>query len=258
MGMESQLVIVIDYTIRPRADDIGALLSALAKDYKTVSKGRVLVVASIDHGSIIATLVDWAFQAIPYVKGTIEIAKGAKALADFGKLLKDGINAAKSPNSTKLPQASGGKRSVHRSVRALVKTAAENGCDIRVKHTGADGEIFEVEMTAHQAVEAQVILEVPKAIPMDTVEREAVVPRLPILSEAIGRLHDPEAAAYSVTEVQGLVDSLFEILQASRLTELIPQLAADLSQKGLFALADALQAKMHSRDGKNEPPLTTT
>lgn len=257
--MENQLIIVIDCKRSPRAEDIGALFSALAKDYKTVSKGRVLVVASIDHGSIVATFVDWAFQAIPYVKGSIEFAKGAKALADFGKLLRDGIKAAKSSSSTKLSQPSGGKRSVHRSVKALVKTAAENGCNIRVKHTDVDGEVFEVEMTAPQAVEVQMILEAPKAIQAPAaIDGHKPMAQLPVASEAIGRLYAPDAAAYSATEAQTIVDSLFEVLQALDLTNLIPQLAADLSQKGLHDLAAALEAKMHGQGGKHEPPLTTT
>lgn len=255
--MENQLVVVIDYERRPRAEDIGALFSALAKDYKTVSRGRILVVASIDHGSIIATLVDWAFQAVPYIKATVETAKGAKALADFSKLLKDSIIAAKSPNSAKLPST--GQRSVHRSMKALVKTAAENGCNIRLKHVEADGESFEVEMTAPQAVEAQKVLEAPKAIREPTaMTRYARTEQLPEVQQAIGRLYGPDAAAYSPTEAQAIADSLFEILEAMGLTEIIPHLIGDLRQKGSYALADALRSKLNGRGGKHEPPLTTT
>jgi hypothetical protein len=81
---------------------------------------------------------------------------------------------------------------------------------------------------------------------------------LPAAREAIGRLYAPDAAEHSTTEAQTIVDSLFEVLQAGGLTHLIPQLATDLSQKGLFVLAAALEAKMHDQDGKHEPPLTMT
>jgi hypothetical protein len=256
--MENQLVIVIDYETPPRAEDIGALFSALAKDYKTVSRGRVLVVASINHGSIIATLIDWAFQALPYVKGSVEVAKGAKALADFSKLLRDGIAAVKSPKSVKLPQPSGGKRSVHRSVKALVKMAAENGCNIRIKHTDADGETLEVEMTAPEANEAQVILDAPKAIQAPkAIDRQMRAVQLPEVREAISKLYAPDAGD-STEGIDALIDSLFEVLQAVGLTNLIPQIATDLAQKGLHTLAAALEAKMHRQDGKPEPPLNTT
>ncbi|WP_369721327.1 hypothetical protein AB8Z38_30535 [Bradyrhizobium sp. LLZ17] len=100
-GMDDQLVITIEYETAPRADDLGELFVALARDYKDMTKGRVLVVSSIHQGSIWATLTDWALVAVPYLKDAVEIAKGTKALADFGKLLKEQINGAKSPQAKK-------------------------------------------------------------------------------------------------------------------------------------------------------------
>jgi len=257
--MENQLIVVIDYERPPRAEDIGELFSALAKDYKTVSRGRVLVVASIDHGSIIAKLVDWAFQALPYIQASVETAKGAKALADFGKLLKDSIMAVKASNTVKSLPPTSGRRSVHRTMRAMAKMAAENHCDIRIKHTEADGDTFEVEMTARQAVEAQQVLEVPRAIREHAaIAGPAQTPQLPVVKEAIGRLYAPGAQMYSATEAQPIADSLFEVLEAAGLIEIVPQLIADLRQKGSFALAEALQTRLNDRKGRHEPPLTTS
>lgn len=256
--MENQLIVVINYDRPPRAEDIGELFSALAKDYKTVSRGRVLVVASIDHGSIIATLTDWAFQALPYIQASVETAKGAKALADFGKLLKDSITAVKAPNAVKSLPPTSGRRSVHRTMKAIAKTAAENHCDIRIKHTEASGETFEVEMTARQAVEAQQVLEVPKAVQEHAaIARHTQIPQLPVVSEAIGRLYAPGAQAYSATEAQTIADALFEVLEAAGLIEIVSRLIADLRQKGSNALAEALQARLNDRKGRHEPPLTT-
>jgi hypothetical protein len=257
--MENQLIVVIDYETPLRADDLGALFSALAKDYKTVSRGRILVVASIDHGSIVATLVDWAFQALPYVKASVETAKGAKALADFAKLLKDSITVVKSPDSVKSLPLSSGKRSVHRTMKAMAKTAAENHCDIRIKHTEADGETLEVEITARQAVEVQQVLDAPRGIQ----EHAAIAgplrtPQLPAVSEAIGRLYDPGAQAYSATEAQTIADSLFDVLDGAGLIEIIHQLIRDLRQKGSHTLAEALEAKLNHRRGKLGPSWTTT
>jgi uncharacterized protein YfaA (DUF2138 family) len=61
-----------------------------------------------------------------------------------------------------------------------------------------------------------------------------------------------------MAEVDALIDSLFEVFQAAGLTYLIPQIATDLSQKGSYTLAAALQAKLHRQGGKHEPPLSTT
>lgn len=248
--MENQLIVVIDYEKPPRAEDIGALFSALAKDYKTVSRGRTLVVASIDHGSIIATLVDWAFQTLPYIAASVETAKGAKALAEFAKLVKNTITALKSPNAAKLLPPSSGKRSVHRTMKAMAKTAAENHCDIRIKHTEADGETLEVEMTTRQAVEAQKVLEAPRTVQeYAAIARPVQVPELPAVSEAIGRLYAPGAQAYSVTEAQTIADALIEVLEAMGLIEIVPRLVADLRQKGSYTLAEALEARLNERRG---------
>lgn len=257
--MKNQLIVVIDYEKPPRAEDIGALFSALAKDYKTVSRGRVLVIASIDHGSIIATLVDWAFQALPYVKASVETAKGAKALADFGRLLKDSVTAVKSPNFAKSLPPSSGRRSVHRTMRAMAKTAAENHCDIRIKHIEADGETLEVEMTARQAVEAQRVLEAPRTVQEHAaIARPAQIPELPAVHEAIGRLYAAGAQAYSATEAQTVADALIEVLQTMGLIEIVARLVADLRQKGSHTLAEALEARLNERRGKHGPPLATT
>jgi len=85
------------------------LFTALARDYKDVTEGRVLVVSSIQQGTIIATLTDWVQLALPYAKDTVEVAAGVKALADFGKLLKEWIDGAKADKPKNLPHRRGRK-----------------------------------------------------------------------------------------------------------------------------------------------------
>ncbi|MEZ2142258.1 hypothetical protein AAE026_08120 [Bradyrhizobium sp. DN5] len=187
------------------------------------------------------------------------MAKGAKALADFAKLLKDSITAVKSPNQAKSLPPIAGKRSVHRTMRAMAKTAAENHCDIRLKHTEADGETLEVEITARQAVEVQQVLDPPRAV-QEHAALAGPLPaaQLPAVSEAIGRLYGPGAQAYSASEAQTIADSLFDVLESAGLIEIIPQLITDLRLKGSFTLAEALETKLNERRGKHGPSLTTT
>jgi len=143
-GMDDQLIITIEYETAPRADDLGELFAALARDYKDMTKGRVLVVSSIHQGSIWATLTDWALVATPYIKDAVEFAKGAKALADFAKLLKEQITSAKSSEPKKLPPPRRRKKTGQRSLEAIVKISAENGRAVRVKHTSAKGVLIGV------------------------------------------------------------------------------------------------------------------
>ena len=258
--MEDQLIVTIDYETAPRADDLGELFTALARDYKDMTKGRLLVVSSIEHGSIIATLTDWALQAAPFVKDAVEFAKGAKALADFGKLLKDWINGAKAGEPKKLPYRRGRKTLGQRSVEAIVKMAAENGRAVRVKHTSAKGDTLEVEMSAPQAIELReaALADQTKVVEVkDVPDLEEARVALPSLRHALGRLSDPHVNLSS-GEAQAIIDAVFEALQAAGLTYLIPHIAADLSSRGMHTLASALLAKAHTTDGDHEPPLTTT
>src|SRR5262249_42862232 len=131
----NRLVIIIDCKPAPRASDLGELFTALARDYKDVTEGRVLVVTSIQRGSIIATLTDWALQAFPIVNAGVEGVLAAKALADFWDLLRAWINGANAEKPKKPLYRSGRKAPGQRSVEAVVKIAAESGRDVRVKYT---------------------------------------------------------------------------------------------------------------------------
>lgn len=148
--MDDQLIITIDYETAPRAGDLGKLFSALARDYKDVTEGRLLVVLSIRRGSIIATLTDLALQALPYAKDTVEIAAGVVALADFSKLLKKLIDRAKGAKPKKLLY--GHRKAPQRSVEAIIKVAAKSGRAVLVRHTSSNGDTLEVEMSAAEAV----------------------------------------------------------------------------------------------------------
>jgi hypothetical protein len=256
--MEDRLIITIDYEIAPRADDIGGLFAALARDYKDFTKGRVLVVTSIDHGSIIATVTDWAVQTIPYAKTAVEFAKGAKALADFSKVIKEWIDGVKTGNK-KLPRGRGRKGQGQRSIEAIVKIAANHGRAVRVKHTTPKGETFEVEMSGPQAIalREEVLSHQTKVAEFDVPRAVGTVPALPDLRRTIDRLYQP-GIDLSSGGAEAIIDALVEVLQAANLTYLIPQIAADLYNRGMHTLASALQARADKLDGKHEPPLTTT
>ena len=260
--MEDQLIITIDYETAPRADDLGELFAALARDYKDFTKGRVLVVASIEHGSIIATLTDWAVQIVPYAKDAVEFAKGAKALADFGKILKEWIDGAKT-GKRKLPRPRSRKTRGQRSIEAIVNIAADNGRALRLKHTSANGETFEVEMSGPQATTLRDEMLSPQMSPQTRLVDFEDLPHaagakvaLPDLSQAIDRLYQPGVDSSS-GDIDAIIDAVVEVLRSADLIYLIPQIVADLSNRGMHAAASALEARAHNLDGKHEPPLTT-
>jgi hypothetical protein len=258
--MEEELIVTIEYETPPTAEEIGALFTALALDYRDFTRGRVLSVINIEHGSIIATLKDWALVALPYVKDAVEVAKGAKALADFGKMLKEGINALKTEKPKRLPSRRGRKTKGERFIQESLKIAAEHGRAIRVKHTSKSGETFDAEMSAPEAMEiranlAEVTPEIQSAPALRIPSTQLA---LADPAKAVGRLYEPSAAELSFNEAQAIIDVLVDVLQSAGLSHVLPQIAADLSQKGLFTLASALEARIHHSGRNTEPPLTTT
>jgi hypothetical protein len=78
---------------------------------------------------------------------------------------------------------------------------------------------------------------------------------LPDVTKAIEQLYSPTAAALSVSEAQAVIDVVVEVLQGAGLGYILPQIAADLSNKGFFTLAPALAAKLNQSRGEQEPPL---
>jgi hypothetical protein len=233
--MDDQLIITIDYTTAPRADDLGELFAALARDYKDTTMGRVLVVYSIQQGSIRAILTDWPLQATPYIKDAVEIAKGAKALADFGKLLTGLIHGANSPETKALSPPRRRKKPGQRSVEAILKIAAENGRAVRVKHTSPKGETLEVEMNAETAIRIREEMLSDAPAP-----REVLIPER--LSQSSGaelnvrkvleQLYSPTAADLSVSDAQVVIDVFVDVLQGAGLGYVLPQIVMDLSNKG--------------------------
>ena len=127
---------------------LSKLLAALAGDYRKQYRSRTLVVARVQDGSILFTLLDMA-QA--NAKDIVEAAKAGKAIIDFGKSLA-GLLKAKKGN-----QASAEKlqpKGPMRSIETLVKFAVDNGCNVRIR-IESDEIRHEVEVTHSEAVAIQ-------------------------------------------------------------------------------------------------------
>lgn len=130
---------------------IGELFSALARDYRQLNRGRTLVVARVATGSWLIFLGDMAqlaSSAAPYAANAVEVAKGGKAILDFGKEIRDALSSKKTSVRDGREPTTG---SPYRSVEALVKVAAESGAHIRVRQTGADGSSIDVELSPAEA-----------------------------------------------------------------------------------------------------------
>lgn len=97
------LTLRIAYENPLTATDFAAVLGALAEDYSKLSKGRTLIVGSIDHGSIIAELYDQAVWAAPYIKDAAAIAEATIGVRGLFDAIKDTIRRAKNESVPSRP-----------------------------------------------------------------------------------------------------------------------------------------------------------
>jgi hypothetical protein len=145
--MANELILTLKFETPPPADELGEVFAALGRDYRDSTKGRVLVVTSVRDGSIIATLTDLALTMGPYVAGGVATVAAVNSLTTFAKNLKEWFAKAKSDQGKKRLYRKGKKASGQRSVEAIIKTAATTGSYVHVKHTSANGETLEAELT---------------------------------------------------------------------------------------------------------------
>ena len=81
---------------------------------------------------------------------------------------------------------------------------------------------------------------------------------LPDVHKAIEQLYGPAAASLSVSEAHVAIDVVVNVLQGAGRGYILPQIATDLSNKGLLTLASALAAKLDQSGGEHKPPLRST
>jgi hypothetical protein len=249
--MSDALIFKLDYEVPPPADELGELFATLSRDYRTMTKGRELVVIRLDTGSIIGQFIDWACSAGPYVKDAIEVAKGTKALHDFAKLLRDVVSKVKGKKAS----ASRRKPTGQKTIEAGMKLAAKSKGTFQFKYTTPEGEVIEAKMTHAEVIEAT-----PLPPPMTAIRSEVqpaiegAVIHQSVVDQAIGRLYD-RSGSVSQSEKDSIIETLVSILTNAGLGHLIEIIASDLSQKGMHSLAADLEQK--SRGGRSqEPPIT--
>ena len=258
--MADELIVTLNFEIPPHADELGELLAALGRDYRDMTKGRVLVATRLESGSTIIWLKDLALDALPYIKNAVEVVKGAKAIADFAKLLSSWFNRVKSGEAKKRLYRRGRKPPALRSIEAMLKITASTGGSISIRHTDSKGATLEVKMTSAQAIRARedALIEQRSHEETEASKRIHTPEKIsPAIQGAIGRLLGPDAARLSFDEAQSISESLISILEGASLGHLIDQIATDFENRGLLSLASALRSHEQAR-GNKEPPLSST
>lgn len=120
-----ELVLTLNNKDAVSAEGLGGMFSALAHDYRRITRGRRLVVGRISTGSIIAIL--WDHMA-PYAHNATDLLKVVTGVSDLTKTL---IATYEQFRAERVPlRAPLGSR----SIEAIVKIAADSKCEVDLKY----------------------------------------------------------------------------------------------------------------------------
>ncbi|MDO6732453.1 hypothetical protein Q4577_20695 [Marinovum sp. 2_MG-2023] len=234
----AKLVLVIENEQPVPALALSELLASLARDYRKQNRARTLVVARVEDGSILITLLDMAQAALPYTKSAVEVAKGAKALIEFGKTLTGLLKAKKNDQAAvEQPQA----KSPTRSIEKILKLAVDANCSVRLRQVEADGSCLEVEVTPSEAVairKSEQDAKEASALDGSPIFQERVpeVKRAVEIADELERLQISDELSAS-----GALQIILGIIKRSGDAELLMSVAMELEGRGYKDLAATIR-----------------
>ena len=258
--MDNSLILIIENETPLRADELGELFTAFARDYNALTR-RTLVVVRFEQGS---TIIEWADFAFSHAKEAAEAIKAAKGLTDLVAALKSLFGGEKEQKKAALSR-SRRKAPAERAGMAVAKIAVAHGCGVKFRHTTAKGETTEFEITPPRA--GQFIDEISSERLTTSLENALRAPEitaqgrtemLPAIATSINRLTQSRDGIVSQSEIDQIVETLATTLENSGMGHLLETIAAGFEMNGLPLVAQALRERAHRSSGRHEPPLTTS
>jgi hypothetical protein len=218
------------------AAELGALLTALARDYRAMNRNRELAVYRVETGSILIEVKDAIAAAAPYLKDGATVAGGITALQSFGKAIKKLISSRKATS-----QSIEGRQGPYRSVEAIIKIAADAGAQVSGRQVGTDGSALEFQLTPQDAALIRA-----RERSADSPEREIArlaPPHLALESRATKQFADDleQLSLTGPNDTHPLVVSVVRLLKGSGNSHLLVTLERELKARGHNALAAALR-----------------
>jgi hypothetical protein len=261
-------LILAFHTARPlAAAELGELLSALAGDYRRFARGRTLVVARLETGSLYAYLRDALNEVAPYGNYALEIIKAGKGIKEFAQTLRGLLERTKHRPDTlgksKRPRLVGA-----RSIEAMVKSAAGSQSVIELRHETGDGEIIDLKVTPIEAIRIQedarthltkspsaqtIKLAPPTGNQIGPGVNNAFTPELfqsSDYADSLARLYGPlgaKAGSAAEVDVRAAVAALANSLISVGLGSIIFVIASNLEGRGHNNLAQMLRAEAQSQ-----------
>lgn len=253
--MANELILTLDSERPLSAEELGAVFSALARDYREMTRGRSLVVVRVESGSIIAILTDAALAVAPYAAGSLAVIGGINALFEFAKNLNKWFGYAKKPRNEHEGLYRGEERSPgQRSVEEIIKIAAKTRSHVRVQHKTERGETLDVELTPQEAKSARKQLrakggtkKIRRTTTTATLSDEQV-------EDAIAHMRRMWESSPSPAEAHPVVEAIVAVLKATGAGSLLPKIASELEIRGLHEIAHAVRQHIRPTSGTHESP----
>jgi hypothetical protein len=256
-----ELVLSFD-NARPLAvADLGELFSAIAGDYRQLTRGRTLAVARLETGSLYAYLRDALNEFAPYAKDALELVKAAKGVKDFALTLTGLFRHAKE-HPGDLGELKLRRRVGERSIEAMVKIAAGSQSVVELHHETGDGEIIDLKVTPIEAIHIKENTRPQRAKSRSAKtlpQRAGNEPPRGSLSvqpelfqsfddaDSLLRLYGPLNAYRGSVAEPAAIATLAKLLISTGLGALIPVIASNLEERGRHKVAEMLRAEARSQ-----------
>jgi hypothetical protein len=236
------------------AEDLGRVLTTLGRDYRRLTDGRTLLVASVESGSVIAVLRDAMSQVVPYISDAAAVAKGATAMLEFAKALREAIKKLRTKSKASLEDR---EAQVLKTVEEICKAAVKSKSQVEIKHKAKTGDSLEIRISPVEALEIREAAKQERAA-LRRLEKDGANPLL--TSQQPLQLADRLAEAYGkgglTSDVRSLIEAIVTALRDGGYGDALETVAVDLANRGMDDLAAFVRAEANKpRD--LEPPIAS-
>lgn len=240
-GTEVRILFRNDAPIR--ADELGRVLTTLARDYKRATRAT-LAVTRLESGSVLAVL-----GAVATAAGNAEkIAKGTSGFVKaLRSLLKPGPGGQPDQSQPAAPL---------QSAERILQLASDSRASVELEHVAADGSTTKLKITHAQVDEARIELVAQKLLEQRAQAPRLAAPEQRLLTSRAAEITD--ALLRNPTDddaVGALVEALVAALGSTGGSSIFEDVAIRLEIAGRAELAARIRANVRRRRGEKTPLL---
>lgn len=139
-ALGTELLLTLDHERPIRVADFSKLIASIAKDYKRFTRGRELVIARLEEGSLLA-----------YLRDAASFAGDATKLIAFAKTLGGLLSSVRSGKETAKRDFTGKPILGTKSIESILETAVNSGSRVQFSYANTMGEQVEFRVDPTEA-----------------------------------------------------------------------------------------------------------